>query len=503
MSLRQTALKAWDGYQTAAGHIQRHSERLWRHIEPFVEKRRDETEFLPAALEVVETPASPAGRAMAATLIAFFTIALLWACIGSVNIVATAQGKIVPTGRVKVIQPFETGVVRAILVQDGQQVKKGAVLIEIDSTISEAERDRLQKAYMDAALDAARLKASLSTAADPTTDFVPPEGATPDQIALQKTLLVSQVSSIRAKLAGLDQQIAQNEGNEAAVQSTIAKITDALPYLQKRASARQYLADKRIGSKLDAYTAQQDLVEHQQELKVQQGRLEEATAGVASLKDQRAQAEADYKSKNLDDLTQAEDKAAGLKEQLIQASEKYRLQTLRAPVDGTVQQLAVHTQGGVVTPAETLMVVVPADSHLEIEAMVLNRDIGFVHAGQDVAIKVDTFNYTRYGLLHGKVISVSQDAITPGTADETAAATRQRADSGAGGSGGSDAAQAHEPVYAARIALDGTQMDIDGHMVGLEPGMAITAEIKTGSRHIISYLLSPLARTEHEALTER
>lgn len=459
---------------------------------------RSETEFLPAALEIIETPASPIGRTIAGTLIAFFLIALVWASFGSVNIISTAQGKIVPTGRVKVIQPFETGVVHAIHVQDGQQVKAGDVLIEIDSTISEAERDRLQKEYMTAALDAARLKASLSTADNPADDFVAPDNALPEQVELQKSLLVSQVAEIRAKLAGLDRQIAQNEGNQAAVQSTISKITDALPYLQKRARARQYLANKGISSKLDAYTAQQDLVEHQQELQVQKGRLAEATAGVASLKDQRLQAEAEYRHKNLDDLTQAEQKASSLHEQLIQASEKYKLQTLTSPVDGTVQQLAIHTEGGVVTPAQSLLVVVPADSHLEIEAMVSNRDIGFVREGQEVTVKVDTFNYTRYGLLHGKVMSVSQDAITRDRPDDKTGNKQQ-----AGSESDSSEPKGQELVYAARVSLDRTQMQIDDRLVNLEPGMAVTVEIKTGSRHIISYLLSPLSRASHEALRER
>lgn len=526
MSLRQRARNLWTMAQVLwakAEPIRQRAQNLWLRMEPARQKLHaiwvlraeprmrvawagiqetfepnSETEFLPAALEIIETPASPIGRTIAGTLIAFFVMALLWASFGSVNIVATAQGKIVPTGRVKLIQPFETGVVRAIHVQDGQQVKKGDVLIEIDSTISEAERDRLQKEYMTSALDAARLKASLSTADDPASDFKPPEGATDDQINLQKSLLISQVAEIRAKLAGLDRQIAQNEGNQAAVQSTIAKITDALPYLEKRAKARDYLAKKGIGSKLDAYSAQQDLVEHQQELQVQEGRLAEASAGVASLRDQRAQAEAEYKHKNLDDLTQAEQKASSLHEQLIEASEKYRLQTLTSPVDGTVQQLAVHTQGGVVTPAQSLLVVVPADSHLEIEAMVPNRDIGFVHEGQDAAIKIDTFNYTRYGLLHGKVISVSPDSITRDVPDDKTGA-KQPTNSG----DESSEPKGQEMVYAARVSLDRTQMQIDDRMVNLEPGMAVTVEIKTGSRRIISYLLSPLSRASHEALTER
>jgi hemolysin D len=307
-------------------------------------------------------------------------------------------------------------------------------------------------------------------------DFVAPDDAPPEQAALQKSLLVSQVAEIRSKLAGLDRQIAQNEGNRAAVDSTITKITTALPYLEKRAKARQQLADKGIGSKLDAYSAQQDLVEHQQELQVQQGRLAEAEAGVAALKEQRNQAEAEYRHKNLDELTQAQQKASSLQEQLVQASEKYRLQTLTAPVDGTVQQLAVHTEGGVVTPAEALMAIVPADSHLEIEAMVSNRDIGFVHAGQDVAVKIETFNFTKYGLLHGTVQTVSQDAITR---DKPPAGAKE-----GGSEADSSEPKGQELVY--------TQMDVDGKTVSLTPGMAVTAEIKTGSRRVIEYLLSPL-----------
>jgi hemolysin D len=405
----------------------------------------------------------------------------------------------VPTGRTKVIQPFETGVVRAIHVQDGQPVKSGDVLIEIDSTINEAERDRLQKEYMTTALDVARLKAALNMANDPTADFTAPEDAPPDQVAMAKSLLTNQVEEIRSKLTGLDQQIAQNQGNSAAVQSTINKIVDALPFLAKRAEARQVLADKGIGSKLDAYSAQQDLVEHQQELQVQKGRLAEATAGVASLQEQRKQAEAEYKHKNLDDLTQAEQKASSLQEQLVQASEKYRLQTLTAPVDGTVQQLAVHTEGGVVTPAQILMSVVPADSHLEIEAMVSNRDIGFVHADQDVAVKIDTFSFTKYGLLHGTVTSISQDAIARDKPQENTGGKPQTS----GSEDSSSEPKGQELVYAARVSLDKTQMDVDGKLVNLTPGMAVTVEIKTGQRRVIEFLLSPLFKHKQEAMRER
>ena len=162
---------------------------------------------------------------------------------------------------------------------------------------------------------------------------------------------------------------------------------------------------------------------------MQQGRLAEAAAGVESLREQRQQTEAEFRQKSLDELSQDQQKAESLQQQLVQATQKYRLQTLKAPVDGTVQQLAVHTEGGVVTPAQALLSIVPADSRMEIEAMVSNRDIGFVHLGQDVEVKVDTFNFTKYGFIHGRILSVSHDAIARQTPPSANAAQTEGAES--------------------------------------------------------------------------
>jgi hemolysin D len=479
------------------------NERLLGHMRALPQARlltgqTEEQEFLPAALEIIESPPSPASRLIAGSIMAFLVIALLWAIFGSVDIIATASGKIVPTGRTKIIQPLESGVVHAIHVQDGQHVKAGDVLIEIDTTVSAAERDRLQSDHQQAMLDMARLKAALKLDADPVVSFVAPDGATPTQIDLQKNYLTNQVNEIRAKLNGLDRQIAQNEGNRDSVAATITKLNDSIPYLKRRASARGELADQGYGSKLDYLTTQQDLVEHQQDLNVQKGKLAEAEGQLAALREQRKQAEDEYQHTNLKDLSEAEQKEASLGAQLTQASEKYRLQTLTAPVDGTVQQLAVHTEGGVVTPAQVLMSVVPADSHLEIEAMVSNRDIGFVHDGQEAEIKIDTFNFTKYGLMHGLVQSVSHDSIQRDKPADKSDAQRH-----AGDESDSSEPSGQELVYAARITLDQTRMQIDGRLVDLEPGMAVTAEIKTGQRHIIEYLISPLLRHKQQALRER
>jgi len=466
-------------------------------------RSNEEREFLPAALELIETPASPVGRAVAITICAFFALAIAWATFGRLDIIATAPGKIVPTGRSKVIQPFETGVVRAVDVHEGQAVKAGDVLVELDPTESAAERDRLQSELTAQLLAAARLRAALSGAADPTAELKAPPGALPDQLELNRQYLASEVAEHRAKIAALDRQIAQQEANHAAVAATVQKLEVTIPLLQQRVDMRKYLTEKELGSKILLLQEQQDLVEHQQELLVQKDRLQEADSALAALREQRLEAEAEYRRTNFEGLTQAEQKARSLAEELKKAEERRELQTLRAPVDGVVQQIAVHTVGGVVTPAEPLMVVVPADSKLEIEATVQNQDIGFVRVGEPAEIKIDTFNFTRYGLLHGVVTNVSEDAMVrerpPG-----GSAAGSGAGTSASARGSEDPqSQAQDLVYTAHVSLDRTEMEIEGKPVNLAPGMAVTVEIKTGQRRVIEYLLSPLLRYKQEAMRER
>jgi hemolysin D len=309
--------------------------------------------------------------------------------------------------------------------------------------------------------------------------------------------LLNQVIEHRAKVAALARQEAQKDAEQATTAATIHKLETTIPVIQQRVDIRKTLMDKELGSKLTYFEVLQLLVEQQQELGVQKSHLREAEAAAAAIRETRRQAVAEYLRTLSDDLTKAEQKANGLAQDLIKAEQKTRLQQLTAPVDGVVQQLAIHTVGGVVTPAQTLLVIVPSDSRLEVEAMVSNRDIGFVHAGQDAEIKVDTFNFTRYGLLQGKVLSVSQDAIIR---DRPQDRGNERAP---GTPNDSSEPKGQELNYSASISLDRTAMQIDDRVVKLSPGMAVTVEIKTGSRMILSYLLSPLLRYRQETLRER
>jgi membrane fusion protein, hemolysin D len=471
-----------------------------RRVIPFRcahERRGEELAFLPAALEIVETPPSPIGRAIVTTIILLSCAALVWAWWGTIDIVASASGKIVPSGRTKVIQPFETGVVRSIRVQDGQAVKAGDVLIELDPTVNAAERDHLRSDLLAEQLNIARLRAALVAGDDPVADFTPPADADPALITTQRQLLLSQVDEHRAKLAALGRQQAQREAEQATTAATIHKLETIIPAIQPRVDIRKTLMEKELGSKLTYFETLQLLVEQQEELSVQKSHLHAAEAAVAAIRETRGQTVAEYRRTLSDELAKAEQKANGLTQDLIKAEQKTRLQLLAAPVDGVVQQLAIHTIGGVVTPAQSLLVVVPSDSRLEIEAMVSNRDIGFVQPGQEAEIKIDTFNFTRYGLLHGRVLSVSQDAIIRDRQQD------RSSDRALGTQNDTSEPKGQELNYSARISLDRTKMRIDDRMVNLSPGMAVTVEIKTGSRTILSYLLSPLLRYRQETLRER
>lgn len=461
------------------------------------QRRQYETAFLPAALEVVETPPSPIGRAVGLTIILLFCAALGWASLGKVDVVATAPGKIVVNGRTKVIQPAETGVMRAIHVRDGATVKAGDVLMELDPTISAAELDHAKSDLIAVELDIARLRAALAADGNPQADLTPPAGASQQLVEMHRQFLASQKVEHAAKLAEIDRQLAQKDAERETIGATIAKLNATIPLLQERVDVRKYLYEKAIGTKIIYLTEFQDLVGQQHDVLVQQSRLREAEAAVAGLAQAKFKVEAEYRRGLYDDLAKAEQRAAGLAQDVIKSEQKAKQQILTAPVDGVVQQLAVHTIGGVVTPAQTLAAVVPLDPNLEIEAMVLNRDIGFIVPGQSAAIKIDTFNFTRYGLLDGRVLSISRDAITRDRHEDRAR------DRPAGAESASSEPKGQELVYAARVSLDRSRMEVEGRPVQLSPGMAVTVEIKTGSRRIISYLLSPLMRYNQEVLRER
>lgn len=431
-------------------------------------------EFLPAVLEIQHAPPSPIGRAILWTIMLVFTTAVTWASLGLIDIVAIAPGKIIPSGHSKTIQPFETGVIAAIHVQDGQAVRQGEVLIELDATQNDADRDRALNEYRAALVEVARLRALISG----HSSFEAPEEADPQFTLLQQQLLRDQVAELSARLDASRLLIGQRRAALDASKDNLQRLEATVPIEAERAKAYRSLLAQQYVSKMDYLQFEQQRIDKAQELAGQKSKLRQDQAALAEAEQNYQALLSEFQQSKQAELSSTETKAASLLQEVRKARQKTDLQKLVSPIDGVVQQLAVHTVGGVVTPAQPVLIVVPQDHPVEIEAQLDNKDIGFVKEGQPVEIKVETFPFTLYGTVPGKVLSVSEDAIP--------------LDKDRGGL-----------IYASRISLDRTTMQVDGKRIHLSPGMAVTVEVKTAQRRVIDYLLSPLLKSMQESLRER
>ncbi len=436
--------------------------------------RRDEMAFKPAALEITDTPAKPLGRAIALSICAFFTITIAWASIGEMDIIATAQGKIIPSVRLKVVQPLESGVVRAIHVLDGQHVIKGDILIELDPTGSEADREKLAREQVTTEVELARLSALLEP--DPLTAFFPPEDAPKNLVDLHLAYLKSEIQQQRSGRASLDGEIARRQAEIRTVTAGIERLKNKLAKVRERAESSRKLYEKGIVAKLKYGEAEEELSDVEGQLDVEQRRFTESQAALRSAKAQAAQKRAEFQRDIYSREAEARSRATSIEQELIKAVERKRLLTLRAPISGRIQQLDIHTVGGVVTPAQPLMQIVPENAEIEVEALILNKDIGFVHATQEAEIKVESFPFTKYGTIDGKVRQVYADAV-------------EKENVGL--------------AYPARISMARSTILVRDKQVQLTPGMAVTIEIKTGKRKIIDYILAPLQEYQDESLKEQ
>jgi hemolysin D len=436
------------------------------------------TEFLPAVLEIQQAPPSPIGRAILWTIMAVFASAVLWANLGWIDIIATAQGKIIPTGYSKVIQPYETGVITAIHVQDGQIVNTGDLLIELDSTQNRADHNRASNEYHAAKVEAARLRALIAGQA---TFDAPPDGDS-QYVLLQRQLLRDQLTEYQAKIGAAQHLIGQRKAALDQTQENIRRLEATVPMETERADAYKQLLDHEAVTKMDFLHAEGQRIDKTQELAGQRKKLMQDHAALSEAQSNARAFVSEFQQTKQTELSTTDTKVASLVQEVAKAGQKAGLQRLMSPIDGVVQQLAVHTVGGIVTPAQPLLIVVPQDHPVEVEAQVENKDVGFVNEGQPVEIKVETFPFTLYGTIPGRVLTVSDDAVP--LENDT-----ERSKDGL--------------VFATRVGLDRSIIQVESKQVHLSPGMAVTVEIKTGQRRVIEYLLSPLLKSVKESLRER
>lgn len=429
----------------------------------------DEAAFLPAALSLQETPPHPAPRRLAWAMCALFALALLWSIFGHIDIVAVAQGRIVVSDRTKTLQPLETSVVRQVLVKDGDAVQAGQVLVELDATNASADQASVQEQLRAAAGDERRSAALLKALA---SNQSPARLSDPQEHAQ----LQAEWLDITARLAKLSTERQRREAEIATVRASVAKLEATLPLAQQREADFKRLSEQGFVAGHAGQDRTRERIEQEQDLLTQRARLGEAQAALAESVQARSAFLAETQRTLNERLSQAMLKRQQLTQENLKSEQRSRLTQLTAPVSGTVQQVAVHTSGGVVTPAQVLMVIVPKDGDVTAEVVIDNKDIGFVHADQEVVVKLETFPFTRYGTLDAEVKSVSADAVN----DEHRGA-----------------------IFPALVQLKSKHILVDGKRIALSPGMNVTAEIKTGRRRVIDYLFSPVYKALDESLGER
>ncbi|MGC4397506.1 HlyD family type I secretion periplasmic adaptor subunit [Hydrogenophaga sp. T2] len=469
----------WQALCQLLGHHRRVWQRAWAQRALFDAPHREahEAAFLPAALALQETPVSPAPRVAMGLLVLFLLLALLWAGFGRIDVVAVGQGKVVPGGRSKTIQPLEAATVKSIHVRDGQFVRAGDLLMELDPTAPEADAARVAVEHTAALLQRARGQALLAALAAGRAPALPRQpGVDGARQREAERLLQGEYAEYQSQRERIAADVARREAERRTTQALVHKLEQTLPMATQRAQDYRRLVDEAFVSQHGYLEHEQARVEMAADLEAQRQRLQEIDASLDEARAQQHALTAQTRRTALDSVEQAQQRLDALAQERIKAEARERLTRLRSPVDGTVQQLAMHTEGGVVTPAQALMVVVPIDQPLEVEALFENKDIGFLRAGQPAEVKVETFPFTKYGTLRAELVSVSHDAIS----DERRGL-----------------------IYTARVRLSRSDMNVDGASVTLSPGMAVTVEARTGQRRVIEYFLAPLLQHGQESLRER
>ncbi len=522
---------------------------LQRRQDSKISRNRDELEFLPASLEIQETPPRAAGRLIILLICLFFTATITWAVYGSINTVAVATGRLVPGERIKVIQSLETATIRAIHVKDGQSVKQGELLIELDPTETQANIQSLGYDLMKARLDAHSTKMLLSKvyetklevvidkilthrrkleklqrvsertkeykvtskisrtniednreeistqlkslqgerkkiekAFNAFTDLNAQENFKPSnsrQHILAKTIrtmMLGELDKHHAELDSISSQINEEKASLTSIRVQAKRLRDTIPLFKQRLQMHEGLFFERLTEKINLLNSRQNVIEKKAELASTIAAEQQVQAKIQTLLRKREEVEADFKAKFLERRVSALRQIANLEQQLRKEEKRNLNRRLRAPVDGTIIGLSIHTIGAVVNSADTLVRIVPAGSPLEIEAFILNKDIGFVTEGQKVEVKLEAFPFTKYGLIDGRVKRLDRDAIQ----DERRGL-----------------------IYKTVISIETEKILVGNKWVKLAPGMSVQAEIKTGERKIIEFFLSPFLRYRDEALRER
>lgn len=424
-------------------------------------------EFLPAAEEIVETPPSPFGRIVLWLITALLAVALAWSYFGKLDIIAPATGKIIPEGSIKTVQPASPGVVTEIKVNEGQKVKKGQLLIQLDNSIAKSDVKTAEQALTVAKLERDILAKTLAgedvavivNAADI------PDSVKKHLIALAESRVTSnevQKQLLSSGVSSAQQQVEVQRQNKRTTEESISRLRTREQELKKELENANAFTESGIRNELRS--VQQQIASLEASLSTHDQQIAQAQTGVNEANERLNAYDAENTATAYSDIVDGEKRITELENTLAKAKQTVEQLSIKAPVDGTILSLATKTVGGVVNAAQPVVEIVPEGTKLVVDAIVQNKDIGFIQIGQPVVIKVDTYSFQRYGYLKGTVRNISPDAIN----DEKQGL-----------------------VYKMKVEIESSKTSKD-NTINVEPGMSVTAEITTGKRRIIEFFLDPL-----------
>lgn len=459
-------------------------------IEPlskhFPAPEADPLDFSPALLRIQSKPPNPLGQKVVWVLMAFLGALLLWAIFGKLDIVAIAEGKLIPQSYVKIVQPAEAGIVKDIRVREGESVKAGQILMQMDALITEADSKSLEA-------DAARKRLSIRRIdAELANQPFKPEANDPPALAKEiEAQYRANRAALEAALAEERAYLTKSQQELAAATQVKQKLEATLPHYRDQDKAFEKLAKDGFAGGIMASDKKRERIEKEQELATQEHLIASAKASMAQSQKRLAQVEADYRQKLYAEKNELTGQLDKLTQEVTKQAHRQSLLELKAPQDGIVKDLATHTSGTVVQPGTVLLTLVPKEDTLRAEVWVSNEDIGFVRPGQTVKLKFAPYPFQKYGMAEGVVEHVSADAADPNS-------------QGANAPPPMDTKGRPQPLrYKALVSLKAMQLTVNGEKFDLSAGMQTNAEIHLGTRTVLEYLLSPVQAAWHEAARER
>ncbi len=434
---------------------------------------------------------------------AFVLAALVWAYLGRVDIVAAAQGKLQPTGRVKVVEPMETGRVEDIRVANGSLVKAGDILVELDRSTAEAEAEGARAELASTQAEILRREAALVAAEAHRVDS-PPKIDWPDDVApalreRELRVLAADFAQLAANQASFVAEEAQKDAERDKLAETIATQKNLVATLKERVDMRTKLVEERAGAKAAVIDATETLQYQITQQAKQEQELASLSAGIEVVTRDADKAVQAFVADDAEKLEDAERRVEDVEQRLAKAQAELDRLTLRAPIAGRVQSSIITNAGQVVASGQEIMRIVPETSGLEIEAYVRNRDIGFVSVGQEAAVKVESFPFTRYGVIKAHVVRIARDAIP----EPDAGAIEGDPARVSAAEGFASGERTQNLVFPVVLKPDDASITVDGVAEPLTSGMAVTVELKTGARRMLEYLFAPLVEVASKAMRER